>query len=352
MIGVVNDWRQQLEEASRTARRLSPDAPAPRGVPFAVTAYYADLVRRQGSDGPLGRMVIPSAEEGAPDPFARRDALHEEADSPAPGLVHRYPDRAVLLATLRCAAYCRFCTRKRVVGSTARTAGAEALEYLRGAVGVRDVLVSGGDPLTMETEALCQWLGALRGIPHIEILRIGTRIPAVLPGRVDRELAERLRVFHPLFINLHFNHPAELTPAAARACGLLADAGIPLGNQTVLLKGVNDDAETLSALFRGLLRMRVKPYYLHQCDCAEGTAHFRVPVERGRDLVRSLQGRLSGLAIPRYVVDPPEGCGKMPLTDLLEASPDGRVYRFTGFDGRRGTYPRDGEAGAANESSA
>ena len=233
-------------------------------------------------------------------------------------MIRRYRDRALVLATLRCATYCRHCFRKHSVGqrdeAPAPADPEQAADWLRKQPEIREVLISGGDPLTLSTERLDRLIGALRsGAPNIEIIRIGTRIPVVLPQRVDRDLCAMLRRYHPVWMSLHFNHPAEVTPASADACARLADAGIPLNNQTVLLRGVNDDADTLETLFRGLIRMRVRPYYLFQCDPVQGVGHFRVPVRRGRALMRELRRRLSGIAVPTYVRDVPDAESKMPI---------------------------------------
>ena len=262
---------------------------------------------------------------------------------PVAGLVHRYADRALVLATSACASYCRYCTRKRVACQTDATISAGQLQdikaYLSAHPEVRDVIVSGGDPLTMPTEALERVLAAIRSVPTVDVLRIGTRCPAVLPMRVTEELVAMLRGYHPLYVNTHFNHPVELTAEAAEACTRLADAGIPVGNQSVLLRGVNDDPQVLEALFRGLVRMRVRPYYLFQCDLVQGTEHFRTPLARGIEVMEYLRGRLSGLAIPLFVVDAPYGGGKIPVLPnyIVSVSPTHTVLR--NFEGMLVTYP-------------
>ena len=283
--------------------------------PMRINPYYLGLIRRVGD--PIWRQAIPDKQE-LQDAVCQEDPLNEENLSPVPNLVHKYPDRALLLVASQCAVYCRFCTRKRKVGTKrmviSRDTIKAGLEYLRRTPDIRDVLVSGGDPLLLADEQL-QWvLEALRRIPSIEIIRIGSRVPCTLPMRVTRKLAALLKRYHPLYLNTHFNHPAEITPEAALACSRLADAGIPLGCQTVLLRGVNDTPEVIKTLMRKLLRIRVKPYYLFQTDLTKGTNHFRTSIEKGQTIMRSLIGHLSGLAVPTYAVDAPGGGGKIPLT--------------------------------------
>ncbi len=279
--------------------------------PFRLTRYYADLIQAPGD--PIWRQCVPDLAELAHD-GQLTDPLDEERLSPVPGLIHRYPDRAVLLISNRCAAYCRFCMRKRQVGcGNLRFTRDPAIEYLAATPQIRDLLLSGGDPLLLPLDELHQLLTRLQRIPHLEIIRIGSRAPVTAPDLITPELCRMLSGHHPLYLNTHFNHPRELTPSAAQACGLLADAGIPLGNQTVLLRGVNDNQEVLAKLFTGLLRLRVRPYYLHQMDLVRGTAHFRTPLARGMALVAGLRGRVSGMAIPHLVVDLPGGQGKVPL---------------------------------------
>ncbi len=319
------DWRWQLRHRLRSPaalRRVFPDwlpargdAPAAARFPMAVTPYYAALIRTPDDTDPIFRLCVARAVELADRVFGRADPFDESAHSPAPGLIRRYRDRALVLATLDCAAYCRHCTRKHSVGRRGTAADPRrAAAWLRAHPEIREVLVSGGDPLTLPTGRLDRLFGALRaGAPNIEIVRIGTRVPVVLPQRVDRALCAMLRRHHPVWMSLHFNHPAELTAEAAAACARLADAGVPLNNQTVLLRGVNDDADTLEALFRGLIRMRVRPYYLFQCDPVRGVGHFRVPPARGRALMRELRRRLTGLAVPAYVRDTARGEHKEPM---------------------------------------
>ena len=330
-------WQQQLKESitspDELARRFGLDSGETDRVakryPLRITPYYLDLIREAGD--PIWRQCVPDAAELAEDEELA-DPLNEEALSPVPAIVHRYPDRVLFLVSGTCATYCRFCTRKRKVGCPSmRVSFQEVLDgiaYIAKTPGVSDVLLSGGDPLMMSDLLLEDILGRLRAIPHVEIIRIGTRMPVTLPDRITDGLCKMLRRFAPLYVNTHFNHPRELTPAAAEACRRLADAGVVLGNQTVLLRGVNDDAEVMAALFRGLLRLRVRPYYLHQMDLVRGTGHFRTKVEQGIGILKALRGQVSGLAIPHYVIDLPGGKGKIPvLPDYVEKMGDELLIR-------------------------
>jgi lysine 2,3-aminomutase len=307
--------------------------------PCKVSGYYAGLIGSEGDA--IWRQCIPDIRE-LEDDTQVADPLAEGILSPVPGLIHRYPDRAVLLVSNRCPVYCRFCMRKRHVGSAGEIPLApevleQALAYLRATPAVRDVILSGGDPLMLDDVSLHLILTRLREIPHLKIIRIGTRIPVTLPERVTPELCSMLSRFHPLYINTHFNHPAEITTASARACELLANAGIPLGNQSVLLRGVNDDIAVMRDLVTGLLDIRVRPYYIHQMDLIKGTAHFRTPVSRGLEIIRGLRGHVSGLAVPHYVIDLPEGKGKVALLpEPLEREGDLLILRT--YQGERVTY--------------
>jgi len=269
------------------------------------------------------------------------DPLGEESDSPVPHLVHRYPDRVLFLVTYQCAVYCRFCTRKRAVGRAAAPTDedlAKGVDYIRSRPVIRDVIVSGGDPFLLSDDRLSRILGSLRAIPHVEIVRVDTRVPCVLPQRVTDELCRALAVHHPLFVNTHFNHPREVTPEAKAACERLVDHGIPVGNQTVLLRGVNDDPPTMKALMQKLLAMRVRPYYLYQCDPVAGADHFRTGVDAGLRIMAALRGHTSGLAVPTYVIDAPGGGGKVPLLPegVVELNDTQVVIR--NHEGRRFTY--------------
>ncbi|MGB4599370.1 MAG: KamA family radical SAM protein [Trichlorobacter sp.] len=290
--------------------------PAPFGqvarrYPFRLTRYYAGLI--QAPDDPIWRQCVPDLAE-LDDDGQLADPLDEERLSPVPGLIHRYPDRAVLLVSNRCAVYCRFCMRKRQVGCGATVLDLDrAIDYIAATPRLRDIVLSGGDPLLLPIDQLHELLTRLRAIPHLEIVRIGSRAPVTAPDLITPELCRMLAGHQPLYLNTHFNHPHELTAEAARACAALSDAGIPLGNQTVLLKGVNDQPAVLEQLFSGLLRLRVRPYYLHQMDLVQGTGHFRTPLARGMELLAGLRGPVSGMAIPHFVVDLPGGQGKVPL---------------------------------------
>jgi len=316
----MEPWQQSLRNSltdpAQLASRFAID-PAPllavaQRYPLRITPYYLDLL--EGPGDPLWRQCVPDPAELAEDGLLS-DPLSEADLSPVPGLVHRYPDRALLLTTATCALYCRFCTRKRAIGCSSNPAPdlAAALAYIAQTPALHEVILSGGDPLLLDDDRLDDLLRRLRTIPHIETIRIHSRVPVVLPERITEKLATLLGRYHPLYLNTHFNHPRELTEEAAQACGRLAAAGIPLGNQSVLLRGVNDDAETLRRLFRGLLRLRVRPYYLHHGDLVTGTAHLRTTIESGLSLVAALRNTLPGTAIPLYVIDLPGGRGKVPL---------------------------------------
>lgn len=306
--------------------------------PFRVTPYYAGLIR--GTDDPIWRQCVPDERE-LYDSDQRPDPLAETSLSPVPGLIHRYPDRVVLLVSNRCPVYCRFCMRKRHVGEGDAPLRGESLDralaYIAGNPAIRDVILSGGDPLMLDDESLDHVLGRLRMIPHVAILRIGSRVPVTLPERITPELCDMLKRHHPLYLNTHFNHPDEITPSSTAACALLADAGIPLGNQTVLLAGVNDSVATMRELMSGLLALRVRPYYIHQMDLVRGTGHFRTPVSEGLEIIRGLRGHLSGLGVPHYVIDLPEGKGKVPiLPDNLER--EGDLLFLRTYQGERVAY--------------
>jgi lysine 2,3-aminomutase len=285
------------------------------------------------------------SEENELSPYEAADPLDEDGDSPVPGLVHRYPDRVLFLVTGFCAVYCRYCTRSRMVGNQggeyrfSLTQWENALAYIAAHPEIRDVLLSGGDPLTLADEKLEWLLSRLRKIPHVEFIRIGTKVPVVLPQRITNGLLKTLKRFHPLWMSIHFTHPDELTPEVAQACGKLADAGIPLGSQTVLLKGVNDTVETMKRLYHGLLMNRVKPYYLYQCDPVAGTSHFRTTVEKGLEIIAGLRGFTTGYAVPTFVVDAPGGGGKIPLLPDTIAGRDGDFLLLRNYQGGIYRYP-------------
>ena len=314
-----------------------------RRYPLAITPYYASLIHRFDTSDPIFAMCVPQADELYEFACLYEDPLEENADMPVPGLVHRYPDRALLIVTTTCASYCRHCTRKRVAGTRQHSISArrfqQAAAYLSTHPEISDVIVSGGDPLTMSTDALEAVLRGLRKIRSIHTIRIGTRTPVVLPQRITDELTSMLRKYHPLWINMQFNHPNELTEEAAQACARLADAGIPLGNQSVMLRGINDNPQVIEKLCRGLIQMRVRPYYLFQCDLVQGVEHFRTPLSRGIEIMEYLRGRVSGLAIPTFVVDAPHGGGKIPLLPsyVVSTSPTHTVLR--NYEGLMVSYP-------------
>ncbi len=301
---------------------------------WAITPYFASLMDPEDPNCPIRRQAIPTAAELGGDP-GLGDPLSEDEYEPVHGLVHKYPDRAILLVTMQCAMFCRHCTRRRLVGSADRTMTPKQLEacldYLRKHTEVRDVLVTGGDPLIGSDAWLENILRQLRAIKHIEVLRIGTRIPVTAPMRVTPELCDMLSRYHPLWMNIHFNHPKEITPEVARACDLLTRAGIPLGSQTVLLRGINDNADTLKALYHGLAKIRVRPYYLYQCDTVRGTSHFWTPVEKAIELVSALRGWTSGFCVPTFVVDSRLGKVLVAPQNLLAREGDEIVLRgYTG----------------------
>ncbi|MBN2527192.1 MAG: KamA family radical SAM protein [Deltaproteobacteria bacterium] len=314
-------------------------------LPSSVTPYYASLIDRDDPAQAIRRTVIKVTEENTCTPGESDDPLHEDADTPVPGLVHRYPDRVLFLVTGICPVYCRYCTRSRMVGSK----GGEykfnvkqwesALAYIRQHSEIRDVLLSGGDPLTINDDKLDWLLSNLRAIPHVEIIRIGTKSPVVLPQRITSGLLRVIKKHHPVWMSIHFTHPDELTPEVADACARLANAGIPLGSQTVLLKGINDNVETMKSLYQGLLKNRVKPYYLYQCDPVAGSAHFRTPVAKGLEIISGLRGFTSGYAVPHYVIDAPGGGGKIPLLpDSVAGREDGHLL-LRNFEGKIFRYP-------------
>ncbi len=310
---------------------------------MSITPHFFNLIDREDPDCPIRRQVIPRLEEGWTAPEELADPCGEDSHMPVPGLVHRYPDRVLFLVTDRCASYCRYCTRSRVVSGVGEqhleTQWEAAFRYLERTPQVRDVLLSGGDPLLFPDDRLDRILTRLRAIPHIEFLRIGTRIPIFLPQRITPELCAMLKKHHPLFISIHTNHPRELTSEVRDALGRLADAGIPLGNQSVLLRGVNDSVEVQQALVHKLLRCRVRPYYLYQCDLINGSSHLRTPVADGIAIIEGLRGHTTGYAIPQFVIDGPGGGGKIPLNPqyIIDTAP-GKVT-LRNYEGQVFEYP-------------
>jgi lysine 2,3-aminomutase len=347
-----NDWRWQLKNRicrSRDLERfiaLSPQEKSARSMenllPLSITPYYMSLVSGTDPDDPVRKSVVPTEHELIKGPGEEEDPLHEDRDSPVPGIVHRYPDRVLFLATGFCSTYCRYCTRSRIVGQRGAY-GMErwnaCIDYINNNLDVRDVLISGGDPLTLSDNQLEYILAGLRRIKHVEIIRIGSKVPAVLPQRITRNLCGMLKKYHPLFMSLHFTHPRELTEESARACARLADAGIPTGSQTVLLKGINDCVSTMKDLNHKLLMARVRPYYLYQCDPIPGSGHFRTTMQKGLEIIQGLRGHTSGYAVPHYVIDLPGGGGKTPVLPDYYQGQDSKGQIFKNFENRIFRYP-------------
>jgi len=312
---------------------------------MGIPPYWAALMDADDPSCPIRRQAVPVEEEYKLSPNDMIDPLGEDSHMPVPGLVHRYPDRVLLLVVEVCSMYCRFCTRSRVVGTTAgysRSANIDAaIDYIRAHRKIRDVLISGGDPLTLSDERLDEILTKLKAIPHVEFVRIGTRNPVTLPYRVTESLCHVLKKHKPVWMSLHFNHPKEVTPAAKKACGMLADAGVPLGSQTVLMKGINDRPAIMKKLFHELLKTRVRPYYIYQCDPVKGTAHFRTPVAAGLAIIEKLRGHTTGYAVPTFVVDGPGGGGKIPLMPNYVVSVKNGVWTLRNFAGKLFTYKEE-----------
>jgi lysine 2,3-aminomutase len=341
------DWHWQLshrlnsvDELGQIINLTPEEEEGARSALFRVdiTPYFASLINPDDPNCPIRRQVIPTARELVAFDGQYEDSLNEDGHSPVPGLVHRYPDRVLMLITTQCASYCRYCTRSRIVGDPSANFGRadydRQIDYIARTPAIRDVLLSGGDPLVLPPRVLENILSRLRAIEHVEIIRIGSRVPVFMPQRVTPELVAMLRQCHPLWMNLHFNHAKELTPEVAKAVAMLADAGIPLGAQTVLLAGVNDSVEVMTELVRKLVKNRVRPYYMYQCDLVEGAGHFRTTVSKGIEIIEGLRGHTSGYAIPTYVVDAPGGGGKIPVMPqyLISQAPGKVVLRnFEGF---------------------
>lgn len=360
-----NDWRWQLKNRITSMNdlkrliHLSKDETeaifsSGGNIPLSITPYYASLIDQNDHSHPLRKSVVPVMAEYLRSPGEEEDPLKENSHSPVPGIVHRYPDRVLFLATNFCSTYCRYCTRSHMVGARDKFHSPtnhwkEAIAYIEATPTIRDVLISGGDPLTLPDEQLEWLLSQLYHIPHVEFLRIGTKVPIVLPQRITPSLLRMLKRYHPLWMSLHVIHPEELTIEASLACNRLADAGIPLGSQTVLLSGINDDIETMKRLVHGLLKMRVRPYYLYQCDPIPGSLHFRTSVEKGLEIIRGLRGFTSGYAVPTYVIDAPGSGGKIPLVpdpvvgrendDLLLKNYEGKIFRYPDQGGTIGQTP-------------
>lgn len=347
------DWRWQFKHRVTTLDELAKKLDIPpdewearaqvlRDFRMGITPYYLALIDADDPNDPILRQVVPLEEEYRYRAVGDEDPLGEENFSPVPGITHRYPDRALMVISNNCAIYCRYCTRKRTMyeGATPDVEIDRMVEYIARTPQIRDVIVSGGDPLNYSNQKLESILAKLRAIPHLEIIRIGTRVPVALPQRIDDELVDMLQRYHPLWINVHFNHPRELTPETARACDKLSRAGIPLNNQAVLLRGVNDSVSTMRALCTGLMKQRVRPYYLYQCDPVRGAEHFRTPIAKGLEIIEGLRGHISGLAVPTYVVDAPGGGGKIPVQPdyLLRYEPKNGRALLRNFAGKLYEY--------------
>ncbi|MBK7093650.1 MAG: lysine 2,3-aminomutase [Saprospiraceae bacterium] len=348
-----NDWKWQVKHRIETFEELRKfikltDAEE-EGVKksletlrMAITPYYLSIIDLKDPDCPIRKQAIPSVMELHLSKADLLDPLHEDEDAPVPGLTHRYPDRVLFLITDMCAMYCRHCTRRRFAGQTDSESPSEriqkGIDYIARTPEVRDVLLSGGDALLISDKLLENIIQKLRQIPHVEIIRIGTRVPVVMPQRITDDLVNMLKKYHPIWINTHFNHPDEMTPEAVESCRKMADAGIPLGNQSVLLRGVNDNTDIMKKLVHKLVYNRVRPYYIYQCDLSMGLEHFRTPVSKGIEIIENLRGHTSGYAVPTYVVDAPGGGGKIPVapTYLISQSPEKVVLR--NFEGVITTY--------------
>ena len=353
-----SDWRWQLRNRIRNVAglervlQLSDEERAAverlgDRLPVGITPYYASLLDAKDPGDPLRRTMVPVMGEFELSPGEEADPLHEDADMPVPGLVHRYPDRVLFLVTSFCATYCRYCTRSRLVGTTGeyhfnQAQYERAIAYIAAHPEIRDVLISGGDPLTMQ-DARIEWLlSRLHAIPHVEFVRMGTKVPSVLPQRITEEFCAMLRRNAPVWMSIHFMHPNELTPEVAQAVGRLADSGVPLGSQTVLMRGVNDDAQTMKRLMHGLLKNRVRPYYIYQCDPIPGSSHFRTDVAKGLEIIEALRGHTTGYAVPTFVIDAPGGGGKVPLSPDYVAGRDGDDVLVRNFRGDVFRYPDPG----------
>ena len=346
-----NDWKWQIRNSITSFEALGKILHLSNGelgftqqalnLPIRITPYYASLLSEFDATHPLRRTMVPVVDELMLSKGEESDPLAEGHDSPVPLIVHRYPDRALFLVTDFCSAYCRYCTRSHMV-SKKKHAGSklldDAINYVATHPEIRDVIISGGDPLTQSDERLEYILSRLRAIPHLEIIRIGTKVPVVLPMRITPKLTRMLKKYHPLFISLHFTHPDEMTPETKKACTMLADAGIPLGSQTVLLKGVNDEVDIMKKLMHELLMARVRPYYIYQCDPIPGSSHFRTPVSKGIEIIQGLRGHTSGYAIPHYVIDAPGGGGKIPLLPEYYQGREGDNIVLKNFEGNYYTY--------------
>lgn len=349
-----NDWKWQLKNRitskeglmnvlNLSEAEISAFTQETKCLPLSITPYYASLLDRDDVNQPIRKAVVPVVDEHLVSPVELGDPLGEESNSPVPCIVHRYPDRVLFLVTNFCSVYCRYCTRSRMVGGhehyNTHEQWEEAIEYIKSNKNVRDVLLSGGDPLTMDTDQLEWLLSRLSKIEHVEFIRIGTKVPVVLPQRINVDLVNMLKKYHPLWVSIHFTHPDELTEETRQACAMLADAGIPLGSQTVLLKGINDNVETMTKLCHELLKTRVKPYYLYQCDLVPGSAHFRTSVTKGVEIIDKMRGHTTGYAVPNYVIDAPNGGGKIRVFPEAIVGRSGDNILLKNYEGEIYTYP-------------
>jgi len=349
------DWKWQIRNSITSRQQLQQFVPlnikeknfyffSEDSLPLRITPYYASLLEDKPRNNPIRKCVVPLEDEYIRAEGEATDPLCEENDSPLPNLIHRYPDRVLFLITGFCSTYCRYCTRSRMVAKEkqykfGKAEMEKAFEYIASRKQIRDVLLSGGDPLTMGDNQLDYILSRLKKIPHVEFVRIGTKVPVVMPQRITTSLVSTLKKYNPLWISIHFTHPAEITPEVKEACEKLADAGIPLGSQTVLLKGINDEVATMKKLCHELLKIRVRPYYLYQCDPISGSSHFRTTIERGMEIIQGLRGYTSGYAVPTYVVDAPGGGGKIPLLPEYYIGKEGGYVQLKNYTGKVYKYP-------------
>lgn len=357
-----SDWKWQLKHRITTLPELEKwlnlTVEEKRAIQYsagrlkmAITPHFVSLMDKNDPECPIRRQAVPSLDEFKTNVNELADPCGEECDTVSPGLVHRYPDRVLLLVTDACAMYCRHCTRRRIVGTSEGTLSPahldQALDYIRQNKNIRDVLISGGDPLLLSDTKLDKLLSKLRSIDHIEIIRIGTRVPVTIPQRVNLELIGMLRKYQPLYLSIHFNHSKEISEETKTACRMLADSGVPLGSQTVLLKGVNDKPAVMLQLMHDLLKVRVRPYYLYQCDLAQGTEHFRTSISTGLRVMEALRGHTTGYAVPTFVIDAPGGGGKVPINPEYVISRSKKGIIIKNYEGKVFVYPEK-NSGAVN----
>lgn len=348
-----NSWRWQIQNSYSNFRKLSEILDVSsiddvdflsksRKLPLRITPYYASLLYEKPANYPLSKSVVPNKLELLLSPGEENDPLHEESMCPVENVVHRYPDRVLMLSTGFCSVYCRYCTRSHMVLKDKKHYGVKAweksIEYVKSNPNVRDVIISGGDPLTLPDKHLEFLLSSLRAIPHVEIIRIGSKVPVVLPQRITTGLVKMLRKYHPLYMSVHFTHPDEITPEVTEACTRIADAGIVMGSQTVLLKDINDNVETMKQLMHKLLKIRVRPYYIYQCDPIPGSSHFRTPIIKGLEIIQGLRGFTSGYGVPHFVIDAPGGGGKIPLVPEYYQGREGDNVILKNFEGKTYKY--------------